>query len=144
MNPLVDIIRKRKAGRVRLNLSSYDDEPMPEILSRFGLGCDQFPDPRLREVTRAEARQILMSLLAQDMAYHADIMPLSEAESLADHFLSAFSAAHSRFVTNLERPENPHRPFDVASSPMTESTFDGGVVCLAKPIVGCLWIEDED
>jgi hypothetical protein len=144
MSPLLDIIRKRKAGRVRLNLASYRDEPIPEILSRFGLGCDRSPNPILREVSRAEARQILVSLLAQDMAYHADVMPLSEAESLVDHFLSAFPPEHAKFVTNLGRPDNSDRHFDVASSPMTQSTFDGGVICLASPIVGCLWVEDED
>lgn len=114
------------------------------MTSRFGLGCGHFPDPLLREVQRPEARSILMSLLMKDMAYHADIMSLSEAESLVDHFLSAFSAVDARFVTNLEKPENTDRPFDLASSPMTQSTFDGGVICIARPIAGCIWIEDED
>jgi hypothetical protein len=143
MNTLIDIIRNRKAGRVRLSFASYGDEPIRESLSRFGLGRDQ-ADPRLREVQRDEARYILVSLLTRDMAYHGDVMPLNEAESLADHFMSAFPAGRSRFLTNLEEPENLHRPFDVAWTPMTASTFDGGVICLASPIAGCLWVEDED
>lgn len=144
MNPLVDIICKRNAGRVRLMFASYHEEPLPEILRRFGLGDDQLPDPWLREVKCEEARQILVSLLTHDMAYRAEIMTLGEAESLVDHFLNAFPAQDAKFVTNLDKPKDPHRPLDVASSPMTKSTFDSGVVCLSKPVAGCLWVEDED
>jgi hypothetical protein len=144
MNPLVKLVTKRAAGRVRVDLASYHDESLLEVLNRLGLGCEQFPDPQLREVHRSEARSILVSLLRLDMAYHAEIMALNEAESLADDFLGIFSAENARFVTNLGKPDKPDRPFDVASSPMTESTFDAGVVCIARSIVGCIWVEDED
>jgi hypothetical protein len=144
MNPVADLIASRKAGHVRVSLASYHDEPLSEVPGRFGLGCEQSPDSRLRAVRRSEARSILVSLLRQDMAYRTDIMSLAEAESLVDQFLSMFSADGARFVTNLNRPGNPDRPFDGAWSPMTESTFDGGVVCIAKPVAGCIWVEDED
>ena len=144
MNSFVQLVTKRNVGRVRASFISYWDETLPEVLARFGLGCEEFPDPRLRQVRRAEAHTILVSLLRQDMAYHLEILSQDDAESLADHFLQCFPSDDTRFLTNLEKPEDPGRPFDVGSSPMTGATFDAGIICIAKPLAGCLWVEDED
>jgi hypothetical protein len=143
MSSLFDLVAKRKAGHVRVSFTSYYDQPLLEVLARFGLGCSEFHDPMLREVDRAEARSVLVSLLSRDMAYNATLMTTQEAEILAEQFLQSFSA-DARFMTNLERPEDTERPFDVGSSPITESTFDAGIICLAKPVAGCVWFEDED
>jgi hypothetical protein len=142
MNALLDLIAKRKAGHVRVSFVSYYDQTALEVWARFGLGCGKCPDPRLRDIERSEARNILISLLRWDMAYHTDLMPEQAAETLADQFLQNFPASDTRFVTNLDRPNDPRGPF--GWSPMTQSTFDAGVVCLAKPVAGCFWVEDED
>jgi hypothetical protein len=144
MDSPFDLISKRDAGHVRVSFTTYYDQPLPELLERFGLGSKEFPNPRLRDISREEASRILMSLLRLDMAYHAQLMSEGDAEVLARRFLEQFPCEGTRFVTNLGKAQNINRPFDVDSSPMTQSTFDGGVICLAKPVAGCVWVEDED
>jgi hypothetical protein len=144
MDASFDLISKRAAGHVRVGFTTYYDQPLPEVLARFGLRNEEFLDPRLREISREEASHILVSLIRLDMAYHAPLMSDGDAETLAQRFLVQFPSDGTRFLTNLGRTENVNRPFDVGTSPMTQSTFDGGVICLAKPVAGCVWFEDED
>lgn len=144
MNPLIQLINRRNAGWVRVSFVSNYHDPLPKVLARLGLQCAEFPDPQLREVPRSEARSILVSLLRQDMAYRAELMPQAEAESFADQFLGNFSSDDARFITNLDQPDNPARPFDGGYSPMTQSTFDGGIIGIENSLVGCFWVEDED
>lgn len=144
MDSPFDLISKRTAGHVRVGFTTYYDQPLPEVLARFGLGNEEFADPHLREISREEASYILMSLMRLDMAYHLPLMSDGDAKALTQRFLGQFPSEGTRFLTNLARAENANRQFDLGSSPMTQSTFDGGVICLAKPVAGCVWFEDED
>jgi hypothetical protein len=142
MNPLVELIAKRRAGHVRVSFVSYYGEPISELIAKFGLGCDEFPDPQLREVKRSEARRIIALMLGADMAYRVGLMPAEEAEEMAESFLENFPSEHSRFITNIQVLEDDLS--NIGSSPMTRSTFDAGVLCVAEPVAGCIWFEDED
>jgi|HigsolmetaAR201D_1030396.scaffolds.fasta_scaffold05994_6 hypothetical protein len=144
MDSLMELIEKRKSGRVRICFASYWGEGLPDVLARFGLSCTASPDAGLREVQRVEARTIVASLLHRDMAYKAEIMSTEEAESLADRFLEQFPSDKTRFLTNLGRSKDQGLDFDTSWNPLTSATFDAGVICISERIAGCFWAEDED
>ena len=68
------------------------------------------------------------------------------AAALADDFLARFEET-AMFYTNATFPPrtNPPRP-DWAGSwdPVTDATFDTGIVALDAKTVGLMWFEDED
>lgn len=142
MSPLSDIILKRAAGFVRVNLVSHSNEPLTATLRRLGLGIDETADRSLREIRRSEAKNTLVSVLTTDMAYSTEVMPRNEAAALVDRFLDMFPGEETRFLTNVAQLEDSGHSSSWSS--MTISTFDGGVVCISTSIAGCIWVEDED
>lgn len=98
------------------------------------------------EVPYADAVAHLTAVLHRDMAYYSEIMPRGRAGELAERFLGLF--AGGRFFTNSEdgprQQPPPSLPWSWGSSPLTDATFDTGVVAVAAGRTGQLWVEDED
>ncbi len=98
-----------------------------------------------REVSREEARAVLLCVLEKDMAYRCELMPADAAASLADAFLSSFDAARARHFSNgdiaLRARAKGHGQ---GWHPATDATFDSGVLVLDADRVGCAWFMDED
>ena len=104
---------------------------MAAICTRFGLLAP--PDPLLR-VDRAAAGAVLERLLWKDLAYAAEIMPRETAQRLAQGFLAAVPDG-ARFYTN-----GPWQQHDaVVFSPLTEATFDAGILALWDHTAACVW-----
>ena len=98
-----------------------------------------------REIDRERATTILRSLLERDLAYDSDADSAPIAEELSRQFVQEFSDG-ARFFTNGEwHEDNPTngRPVGVWT-PVTESTFDAGILVLHDHRVGAFWLEDED
>ncbi|MEO1075960.1 MAG: hypothetical protein AAFX41_08350 [Bacteroidota bacterium] len=86
-------------------------------------------------------------MLHQDLAYDSDRMPLREAERLAEAFLSMFE--DPVVLTNgswgIPTTQTSERLRTGPSwFPITDSTFDGGIVCVGRERVGIVWVQDED
>ena len=122
-----DIRAARHYGLVRCGLSSLSSPTVRELAREFGL-CD---DPGCyREVDEASARSSVVRHLHRDMAYDAEIMPMSQADQLANRFFAQFGAGSKYFTNN--------------SCPATSATFDEGILVLGPDCSGCPWVEDED
>ncbi len=122
-----DIRAARRFGVVRCGLSSLSAPTLAELAQEFGLRNDA---ACYREIDEASARLTVQRLLYRDLAYSAEIMPERQAEQLTEEFFAQFGGG-ARFFTNN-------------GCPVTEATFDEGVLVLGSHRSGCLWVEDED
>jgi hypothetical protein len=78
-------------------------------------------------------------ILYEDLAYHVELMPHTDAQLLAGAFVAQFEAP-ARYFTNGEFVNGTLSQF----TPMTEATFNTGIVVLGLSSAGILWVEDED
>ena len=84
------------------------------------------------EVPRIDAVQIVTKVLHKDLAYGVQMVTEEEATILAEKFIALFGEA-ARFYSN-----------HFGGWPISESTFDAGVVGISNDQLGILWVEDED
>jgi hypothetical protein len=138
---ITNIFEKRDAGKIRIGFCRVG--PIDSVLSTFGLSNEY--GETILEVDRPTALVILTGLLLKDMAYGIQLMAPNEANSIADDFFSYFPEDGSRYYTN-GRWDNYFVGMSSGYSfvPMTEQTFDGGVIVISEKIAGCIWFEDED
>jgi hypothetical protein len=97
----------------------------------------------LREVDREEARKILRYILSQNLAYSMSTdLKESCVEAVIEHLFHLFSA-QPLYLTNGTFTSSPF--FRLSSwRPMTDHTFDTGLLFLDEQRVGILWATDED
>lgn len=132
-----DIIAERTWGAVRCGRSAQFSPSVPQLAREFGL----LDEPHCyREITEASARRLVHLVLHRDLAYHEEAMPDSRAAELADRFFAPFGPL-ARYFTNGTFHENPRQ---ARWKPVTDSTFDTGVLVIAPTCSWCLWVEDED
>lgn len=139
-----DIPAEREAGYVRCASTNVWGEPqLGALMSVFGLA----PEPSfLREVPGDKAAQVLAAVLHQDMAYKCEVMPLARAEELAYQFLASQEPGATFYINadwSAYFSPNPG-PFSFGWNPLTESTFDAGVLAISRRYASCIWVEDED
>ena len=98
-----------------------------------------------REVSRPDAVSVVQNILHRDLAYRAEIMPAWLAAELANRFCELFPES-TRYFTNGTWETGPSGQPDQARtwSPLTEATFDAGVIAVTDGFVGVAWAEDED
>lgn len=122
-----EIRAARKYGVVHCGVISLSDPTPAAVAHAFGLRSD---DIAYREIDEVEARSSAISILFRDLAYNTEVMPLPQAERLADSFLAQFGSDGKYFTNNW--------------TPATEATFDAGILVIGQKLCGCLWVEDED
>ena len=103
---------------------------------------------RWLEVDDPTAYKIVARLLRKDMAYGVPIMAPEEAARLAHEFM-LLTGTPRVCLTNggwLEDPisTSPTTKIGPSWDPITESTFDAGVIFVDEDAVVMLWVEDED
>src|SRR5262245_44035349 len=140
-----DVITARRYGVVRCGVSSLASPTLPALAREFGLRDDP---ASYREIDESAARRLLQLILHRAMAYNAEIMPAERAAQLADQFLGQFGRG-AQFFTNGDFHEPLRRVSESVWSgaswhPVTNATFDTGVLVIGPQCSGCLWIEDED
>jgi hypothetical protein len=105
----------------------------------------------IQEIENRElAEGILASLLHKDMAYSVEIMTLERARILTKKFFSLFSS-HALYFSNSTWNENeyavPANGFELGLSswaPLTELTFDSGIIICDNNRIGIAWFSDDD
>lgn len=148
-----EIYNARQCGTITLKHEIWSDQS-----SNLAYELDQIAESikfkgignKWIELTRTEAINLLEKTLLEDMAYHSKVMPPSTAQRFANQFIEKFSST-SRFFTNGtwgNSAETISEKVTIGASwtPITEATFDTGVICLdfEKKQFGILWIQDED
>jgi hypothetical protein len=93
-----------------------------------------------RVIDRAAALGCLQHILYHDLAYQQPLMEQKTAQFIAESFLALFSAYDCRFCTNGSFDERSM----LGWTPITESTFDHGVIAFDEKRIGMIWAQDED
>ena len=142
---MVEEIRKlREVGVVRCGYVERAATLM-EVAQEFSLNDD---NAHYRTINKIEAVEILTRILHEDMAYESEIMPMKSARNLAAEFLRQFQEGQSRFYTNIdfgtEKQTGPNSWAGPQWNPVTDATFDAGVIAIGSKRAACLWVEDED
>ena len=121
-----------------------------ENLPTTTISLEYFKD-HIQEIENRElAEGILASLLHKDIAYSVEIMALEKAKVLTKKFFSLFSS-HALYFSNSTWNENEHavpaKGFKLGLSswsPLTELTFDSGIIICDDNIVGIAWFSNDD
>jgi hypothetical protein len=139
---LTEIRTERRYGLMHAVIEARDTRPVTELLPLFGLSSQT---QALLRVSETLALQIARSILHKDIAYHTEIMPLPRADELARKFLASFRGPPVDYFSNGSFTHHDDGSVTLSSwSPLTEATFDTGIIVLDAGHVGCLWVEDED
>lgn len=119
----------------------YDQADLSGILQAFGL--HDLPQD-LKVIDSERARLVLRSLLWKDLAYHAECMAESTAIEFADRIVTEFVTPAGKIFTNSTDWEGYHTASVASFNPMTDATFNGGVIVVEPEYAVCVWVEDED
>jgi hypothetical protein len=102
-----------------------------------------------RHIDREAAEAVLRFILSHDLAFSSLRLPEPTVLDVIQDFIGRFSLS-AQFYTNGSWAEgyrsapNTTTSFGPEWQPLTDATFDGGVVALDSERAGLLWIEDED
>lgn len=133
-----------------------------ELRSRAAIGAEQADDRAAADamtsalglrilgaqwvpIDAAQGYQVAYEILWHDLAYRASwMMDRKHAEALAGEFLGHF-APDARFLTNFVSLDPTFEVLNVAMvDPVTDATFNTGIVVVDRNSVGFLWASDED
>ena len=99
------------------------------------------------EISAHDAHAIATSLLHRDLAYGEEIMPLADATELATAFLDLAPEPHTYF-TNGEwigaLEDDGSLGTTIGWDPISDATYDAGIICVGDDMTAMLWVEDED
>lgn len=96
---------------------------------------------QLRAISQAQATARLRNCLHRGMAYNVEVMNQETATRLATIFVGLLSADASWWTnTSHERDDGRLAAF----SPLTDATFDSGVIGVARDSLAIAWFADED
>jgi hypothetical protein len=133
---VVRMMRDRPACQVWLTLlQPAEAKDLDDVARIAGL------EPLWIEVDAARARQFLVAILHNDLAYKSEVMTEHRATWLADEFLRSFGKFNSRLATNS--PDMPDT-FPFSWTPATEFTFDAGIAVMGEEGSGVYRVADED
>lgn len=139
-----EILSARNCGVVRCGVSKLERPSLERLAGEFGL---QVEASRYQEIGGDAACRLVFLALHQDLAYCQELVPVERAVHLAEHFVDAFDHEDTRFYTNGNFHEGPGDQVTwpgASWNPMTESTFDTGVLVIGPALSGVFWVEDED
>jgi hypothetical protein len=125
-------------------LSVFEKLSIPEISAEY------FIDSLVEIGNSSLASSILTSLLHKDLAYDAEMIPLEQANLLANAFISTFSNqatyfSNSTWNNNEYKEGNRNHELGLSSwTSFTEATFDSGIIIYDDNRIGIAWFADED
>ncbi len=137
-----DVVGHRDAGRVhvefrRLNPPSASAHA---VATAFVQALAMRPPEAWTELDTHGALEAVTRVLHADLAYKTPVMTLDCAKGLARRFLACCGEGPV-FVTNGSLAQSSNGGH---WSPLTDATFDTGVVAVSSRRVSLLWVEDED
>ena len=149
-----EIADLRKFGKITARMQALADLGLPEIsgaddaINAFLFRCG-FATTVFNEIDRKLADAITRTILFQSLAYQSSVTEINGAVSISQQFLAAF-VEPVRYFTNaiFDAEYEPQIRCELVTlkswNPISDSTFDTGVICLDATHIGILWAEDED
>jgi hypothetical protein len=142
---------ERSCGQVSLFVEQRPQKDFPnvfQLLDYFtgGHGFRRIGD-KWREVTRDFAERTLVWLLSRDLAYRAPLMSPSLATELATEFLAWFrddATFFTNYLVNRDETAVMNGLSPCTGTPITDATFDAGILVVDSALLGILWFADED
>jgi hypothetical protein len=125
-------------------LSVFEKLSIPEI------SAEEFIESLIEIGNNKLDISIITSLLHKDLAYNAEIIPLEQANLLANAFISTFSNqatyfSNSTWNKNEYKEGNRNHELGLSSwTSFTEATFDSGIIIHDNNRIGIAWFADED
>ncbi len=144
------IARQRKYGHVTCAVddrtAAVDQRGYPVVLDEF-VGTLGFRGLAVLwiEVSIQAAKALVREILLKDLAYRIAMMSEKEADLLTERFFALFDDSVRCFTNgNIVLPDADPSGVPGSWNPISDATFDAGVVCLGSSRIGILWVEDED
>lgn len=137
---LADILKKRDCGFLRITSIRNYNYDLNIVLNNLGFVSDL---KYLREIDHADATLVIKEILWKDLAYGSEMMSEKEAHDAAIELIDTYSEQGTEFYTNGDWV-NYHSKSGCSFSPLTEATFDAGVIIRSQEFAACIWVQDED
>ncbi|WP_192311768.1 hypothetical protein [Pseudoxanthomonas sp. PXM02] len=137
-----DRIIQARGGGVIVGIRAVQGCTLEDAAGHFGL----FPErAHYFEIDAAEAQAVLVAVLSRDMAYGINLVPPDEAQALAAAFVGQFAKESAGYYTNGDYGK-PKTTSGVGPgwNPVTDATFDTGVLVVSPSRIACAWFMDED
>jgi hypothetical protein len=136
-----DVTEHRSVGRVHVEfrrLKSSPGEYTDSVATAFVKGLALHAPTAWTKLDPRDALQAATRVLQLDLAYKAPVMTNDIATSLALRFFELCGEG-AAYLTNGSLALTGTG----AWSPLTDATFDAGIVGVTSTRVGLLWVEDE-
>ena len=133
------INQTRDVGKVAMNFSlvNTNTSDKNELVNSFVNSLGMKPSRNWEILDFYKAQKGLVNVLNRDLAYNEEVMPLDKASEIANKFLCLFDRKNSNYFSNWRLSGH-------SWDPLTEATFDTGIIVLDNNRIGILWFEDED
>ncbi|WHX39765.1 hypothetical protein QNH36_19255 [Mesobacillus sp. AQ2] len=140
------LLSKRNTGNITCEFKNIqlasDKITKDQFLNEIGFKPIEIKE-NWKKVDKNEAQRILEYILSFDMAYDTELDAKPEAKTLSSYFLSIFHRK-AAFFTNGYFEEDAGSYRLRGWTPITDSTFDTGILAIDKYKIGILWAEDTD
>ena len=136
-----EIMIKRDAGQVIITRAPHVSCNPSQAADQLVTSVGWVSPPEWRMIDKDTAIKILTQCLNQDLAYDTQLQPRSDAQAQATAVVDA-AGPDAVFFTNgeLALPDVQGRSW----TPLTDATFDTGVVAIGKCWSVLCWFLDED
>lgn len=134
------IIEDRACGLTTFKVVHRYDDCLDKMLEEFGLNSDV---RLLREVDESTAASILKTIVWKDLAYGVELISEDDAQKRAKYIVSLFGGDDVKTYTNGQW-EDYHTKGACSFNPLTDHTFDAGVIFIGRSFASCIWVADED
>lgn len=149
MDPIKEIVKRRTAGRttcvVMAGVNTTNEIAAADHVAQAN-GFQTLGENWIA-ISAADAHAIAITLLHLDLAYGEEVMPITVASDLATQLFDGVPEPHSYF-TNGDwevAGEATDQPATLRGwDPISDASFDSGVVCIGDGSAALLWVEDED
>ncbi|OCQ23795.1 hypothetical protein A7985_07600 [Pseudoalteromonas luteoviolacea] len=89
------------------------------------------------------AVEVVKTILWKDLAYGVELVKESVAIKNATYLVEQFFDENTKIYTNGNWA-NYHTIGSRSCNPLTNATFDAGVLFVGQKHAACIWVEDED
>jgi hypothetical protein len=144
LNDLRDeVLQHRTVGRVHVEFRRLLDAPAASasaIASAFVKSLAWQAPEQWTSLDASGALEVVTRTLALDLAYETPVMTIDQAQKLARRFVQCLGDGAVFLTNGMLALAGTARQW----SPLTNATFDTGVVGVSESRIGLLWVEDED
>ncbi len=139
-----ELLKLRDCGILKIAIVSTYEETLSENLKKIGLVDNA---ELLAIISLDMAREVIARILWKDLSYSCEIMPKNKAYEFADNILNEYYTGQCTIFSNStwEECETENlNPRLMGYNPMTNATFDSGIIIKHPNYCFCIWVEDED